>query len=163
MSDGATHYKYFMQGYKYIAVQTAAMYFCCGSDVALFFLAGYSTGRWIDPDWDLAGASEAEGRQLREIPVFGWLLFAVSSFYGGIFRHQHRKPITHWPLLSTAIRLLFVFAAPVALMWWLGFPVLSPVWLEMYIWFWIGLSEADAIHYWLDIKSNEKLRKKKKR
>jgi uncharacterized metal-binding protein len=110
------------------------------------WLVGYGLGRWIDPDLDQIGITAAEGRMVNEIPILGTLLVGYSSIYGAVFRRHHRSFITHFPVVSTAIRAVYFF-------WWLYFAinVLYDYQLLFLVGVFIGLSIADTIHYVLDM------------
>lgn len=148
MPDGVTHHKYFKKGYWAIVPVSLAISLLnlqLGSGI----LIGYSAGRYVDPDWDILGANSGEGRMINELPIIGHLLFGISSTYGSIFRKFHRKPITHFPFLSTAIRWWFVMLLPYLITGKLGYEFFLGVeWFWMGTW--VGLSIADGIHWWLD-------------
>lgn len=149
MSDGQTHYRYFKMGY-WVSVPVALFTSVVEPYIGAGILVGYSSGRYLDPDWDLMGTNMAEGRMVNELPVLGHYLFGVSSVYGSIFRKYHRKPITHWPGLSTAIRMLFVYTYPMSLIDSWGVYLFGDNSLKFYFGYWIGLSMADTIHFILD-------------
>ena len=111
---------------------------------------GYSFHRWCDNDWDILGTNKAESRAIHELKILGYLLYGVSSIYGAIFMRHHRSIRTHFPIVSTIIRLLFVF-------WWIiplyyfGYIHYAFWQLEVFIGFLLGLSQADMIHYFADL------------
>lgn len=113
-------------------------------------IVGYSCGRWIDPDWDIFGSNNAEGRMVNEIPLLGHFLYGISSTYGSIFRRKHRSFLTHFPGVSTIIRLVFVLLFPFILGDYLGINFIGNGWHKFWVGFWAGLSQADGIHYYLD-------------
>lgn len=121
---------------------------------------GYFFARYFDPDMDSFGATGAESRMVRELPIIGYLFFAISSVYGAIFRSMHRSFITHFPGVSTIIRLFFMF-------FWIGilyyFHVITyEVWQGyLFLGVFIGLSYADTLHYLADILSSEFKRNRK--
>jgi len=112
-------------------------------------IIGYGMGRYIGPDWDIVGINTNEGKIINELKFFGYFLYGISSIYGAIFRKFHRSAITHFPILSTSIRLLFVF-------WWIGFlyyfNIIQFDWWQF--WFGLGilfgLSESDLNHWLCD-------------
>lgn len=115
-------------------------------------LFGYEMGKYVTPDWDIMGTTADEGRMVNELPVFGYILFGVSSMYGAIFRKKHRSTITHFPFLSTSIRHLLLF-------WWMywqaylyGLGLAIPFFAGVFV----GNSIADGIHWVLDKYSKEK-------
>ena len=151
MPDGATHYKYFMKGYLVTLPVTLLL---VGFDwqFSSGYLVGYSLGRWIDPDWDIMGTNNGEGRMVNELPVIGHYLYGKSSMYGSIFRRWHRSFITHFPGVSTSIRLIFVGYEPFIVGDYLGINFIGNGWWKFWVGLWVGLSQADAIHWVLDKK-----------
>lgn len=134
-------------------------------------IIGYGMGRYIGPDWDCVSINKNEANIIKELPIIGYILYGISSIYGAIFMRHHRSTITHLPVLSTSIRLIFVF-------WWIGllyyFDIIKFDWWHM--WFalgiFFGLSESDLNHWicdliWADdgkrFTEEEKLRKLKRR
>jgi len=113
-------------------------------------LVGYSCGRWIDPDWDIMGTNNAEGRMVNELPILGYFLYGISSTYGAMFRKFHRKIWTHLPVLSTIIRIVFVGFVPFLVLDGYGVNLIGNGWHKFWLGYWAGLSQADGIHYWLD-------------
>ena len=113
-------------------------------------LAGYSFGRYCSPDWDLMGSNADEGRMVNELPIIGHILFGISSTYGSIFRRHHRSFATHFPIVSTLIRLCFVGIFPLTLAEYYGINLIGNGWHKFWLGFWAGLSQADSIHWWLD-------------
>jgi hypothetical protein len=118
--------------------------------LGLGYLVGYSLGRWCDPDWDLMGTNNAEGRMVNEIPLLGHILYGVSSSYGSIFRRYHRSWITHFPVLSTIVRLVFLLAVPFGYLDAYGINFIGGGWVWLWVGLLAGLSHADGIHWWLD-------------
>ena len=144
------HYKYFMKGY-YVEIPETILLATLNWQFALGNIAGYSFGRWVDSDWDIFGSNNAEGRIVNELPVIGHFLYGVSSIYGSIFRKHHRSFWTHFPGVSTLIRLVFIFFIPFLLFDYYGINLIGNGWHTFYLGFWFGLSQADGIHYWLDL------------
>jgi len=112
-------------------------------------LVGYGFGSVCDPDWDLVTANNAESRLLK-IPILGHFLFGISSFYGSYFFHKHRGFWSHFPVVSTIIRILFVFTIPFILLDYWGINLIGDGGYMFYLGFWSGLSQADGIHWFLD-------------
>jgi hypothetical protein len=117
---------------------------------ALGNLVGYSCGRWIDPDWDIMGTNNAEGRMVNELPILGYFLYGISSTYGAMFRRLHRKKLTHLPVLSTIIRIVFVGFVPFLVLDGYGVNLIGNGWHKFWLGYWAGLSQADLVHWWLD-------------
>jgi len=141
-----------MKGY-YVQVPLSLILAAMDWQFGLGNLVGYSCGRWIDPDWDIFGSNNAEGRMVNEIPVLGHFLYGVSSTYGSIFRRKHRSFWTHFPGVSTIIRVMFVGAVPFMAGDYFGINFIGNGWHKFWIGFWVGLSQADMIHWWLDLQS----------
>ena len=108
-------------------------------------LVGYTLGRWCDPDWDQITITNSESRIVNDFKIVGYVLVGYTTIYGAVFRRLHRSFFTHFPFLSTGIRLVYLF-------WWLYFfiPVLYDWQIVFGISVWIGLSAADTIHWFLD-------------
>jgi hypothetical protein len=119
------------------------------------YMIGYSIHRWCDGDWDLMSVNSAEGRMVNEIPLLGHLLYGISSSYGSIFRKKHRSWATHWPLISTLIRLIFVFWLPFVLGDAYGINFVGDGWIWFWVYIWLGLSHADAIHLYHDLRNTQ--------
>ena len=153
MPNGVVHYQYYKRGFWVeipLSLSLAFVDFQFGAGN----LIGYFCGRWIDNDWDILGANNAEGRMINELPIIGHFLFGISSTYGSIFRRHHRSFITHFPFVSTAIRWWFVMLIPYLIterLGWCFFCGVERFWIGT----WVGLSQADAIHWWLDRKYKE--------
>lgn len=114
-------------------------------------ILGYSFHRYCDNDWDIFGSNNAEGRLVNEIPVLGHFMYGISSTYGSIFRRHHRSFWTHFPGVSTIIRLAFVAAVPLIFLDSWGINLIGNGWHKFWIGFWFGLSQADGIHWYLDV------------
>jgi hypothetical protein len=114
-------------------------------------IIGYSFHRWMDNDWDIMGTNNAEGRMVNELPIIGHFLYGVSSAYGSMFRKRHRSFITHFPFVSTFIRIVFVGLVPFLIFDNLSINLIGNGWYMFWIGFWVGLSQADGIHYVLDM------------
>lgn len=150
MPSGQIHYEYFKKGYR-IIIPVSLLICIWDWQLGTGNLAGYSFHRYCDNDWDLTTATSSDGRTMRELPIIGHFLFGVSSTYSSVFRRTHRKPISHAPFLSTAIRLFFVFIIPFIVGDSLGINFIGGGWINFWIGFYVGLSQADAIHYYLDL------------
>ena len=155
MPNGLVHYAYYMKGY-WVEIPLTLSLVLVDWQFALGNGAGYFCGRWIDPDWDILGANNAEGRMINELPIIGHFLFGISSTYGSIFRRYHRSFITHFPFVSTFVRLLFILLFPFILGDYLGINFIGNGWHKFWIGFWFGLSQADGIHFWLDRTQGER-------
>lgn len=138
-----------MKGYRIIFPISVALSFLDWR-IGLGYLAGYSLGRYVDPDWDLMSANSAEGRIVNEIPILGHFLYGISSSYGSLWRKRHRSVWTHYPILSTGIRLTFILWLPFVLGDAYGINFIGGGWIWFWVSLWLGLSVADAIHLYKD-------------
>ena len=150
MPDGGTHHKYYNRGYI-VSIPVGIITSLWEWKFGLGYVVGYSLGRYVDPDWDLMGTNAGEGRMVNEIPILGHLVFGVSSSYGSIFRKHHRSFWTHFPVVSTLIRLIFITVVPFVFLDSWGINLIGNEWYLFWLGLWAGLSHADAIHYYLDI------------
>lgn len=143
-----------MRGYL-IAIPVSVATMMYNFRGGLGYLVGYSLHRYVDNDWDIFGSNNAEGRLVNEIPVLGHFLYGISSVYGSIFRRYHRSWITHWPGISTLIRLIFLFFIPFVVGDGYGVNFIGNGWVWFWVGMWAGLSQADAIHLYHDIKNTK--------
>lgn len=149
MPDGITHHKYYKKGFVVI-IPEALLLAVWDYKFAFGTLVGYGMGRWVDGDWDIMGTNNAEGRLVNEIPILGHFIFGISSTYGSIFRKHHRSFITHFPIVSTIIRLVFVLIVPFIFLDSWGINLIGNGWHMFWLGLWGGLSQADGIHWFLD-------------
>jgi hypothetical protein len=122
--------------------------------ISVGIIFGYEAGRYVTPDWDIMGTTADEGRFVNDIPVLGHLLYGISSIYGSVFRRWHRSFITHFPFVSTSIRYVILF-------WWVFIFIYQSkydlAWLIfIFIGMYIGMSFADGVHWWADVKTKWK-------
>ena len=111
----------------------------------LYFSLGVLLGIWLSPDLDVDGgyiglSLFGQFNLLRIFWRFYWWLYAKLI--------PHRSPLSHFPLLSTAIRLVSLFWIPllIRLVYGYGFPQLSSS-------FWIiflGVIASDLLHAVMD-------------
>lgn len=145
MPDGKTHFEYYTRGWVAILPTSIILSVGINPILGVSTMLGYALGRWIDPDLDQVSITSAEGRILNDFRILGYIMVGYSTIYGAVFRKHHRSFITHFPFVSTAIRLLYFF-------WWVYF--LRNTWHPWYwmviLGVWIGLSVADTVHYLLD-------------
>jgi hypothetical protein len=147
--SGEVHYAYFKKGYPF---EIALSLTLCLFDwkFALGNIVGYSFHRYCDNDLDIMGTNNAEGRQVNELFLIGHFMYGISSTYGSIFRRYHRSFITHFPFVSTLIRLIFFFTPVLILGDYWGINFIGNGWHMFWLGFWVGLSQADGIHWFLD-------------
>ena len=169
MSDGKKHHELWRKGWKialplsfltYAITDPVTGYICsqagCLSVNSLYaggLLLGYGMGRYVDPDMDLVGATNADGRLINEIPILGVFLFGHWATYGAIFRKHHRSFWTHFPGVSTAIRIFYQFYPLFFILWlkdW-NFPWIYHLMFGIFL----GLSYADFLHWREDKRSSK--------
>lgn len=179
MADGDTHYRGWKAG-SVSAITAAAgiagLALYAGEPVLLVAAAatpaGYFLGRWLSPDLDLVGANSDESRMMRELKIIGALIFAWFSIYAyvmrfvGVGRKGHRNFFSHFPVISTTIRiawlLLFpLISIPIYLIWKNGYSeyLLLPQVVFSVLGVICGLSLADTVHYMLDVTHKPRSRK----
>lgn len=128
MPAGAVHYEYWKRG-LYAAVPGAAIGVIIGIlyqnlylvEFWMWWLFWYWMGRYIDPDWDQAGITAAEGRMRRELGLLSLVIFPVTAFYAELVGHlidvlnikgaiggTHRTWLTHSLVPGTVIRQVVV-------------------------------------------------------
>jgi hypothetical protein len=155
LPDGATHYRHYKAGYT-VALPVSVMSMLLDVKFSAGYLLGYTFHRYCDNDWDLMGSSASEGRMVNELPIVGHILYGVSSSYGSTFRRFHRSWITHFPGVSTLIRLIWVFLIPFICLDAYGINFIGGGWVWFWVGLWTGLSQADGIHWWLDKTRRDK-------
>ena len=112
------------------------------------FLAGYLLGAICDPDLDQIGLSGAEGRAMRKFGILGvmWVMYWFP--YGYVM--PHRSFISHFPFVSTLLRLGYLFFIPAILALYFQWTVDWKLMGELFMWLLCGLGIADTLHYLLD-------------
>ena len=129
----------------------AALYIGISDPLAgLSHFMGYSLHRYVENDWDCVVMTASESRAVNELKIFGYPIFGISSMYGAIFRKKHRSFLTHFPVVSTLIRLLFLFGWWLIPLYLLGKIVYEPWHLKVFVYGLWGLSQADMIHWMAD-------------
>lgn len=174
MPDGATHLKLWRGGLtvippvvtatwivgSFLSLRTSCYLETCVPghvSMSLGILLGYLYGAFIDPDMDIVGMTQAEGRLMRKLGIVGGLLVAYWTFYGYLFRKKHRSIWTHGPVLSTVIRYGYQFWLP-----WIYIynSTVDLSWLIfIFIGMFIGTTLSDTIHFAADWISGEIRRK----
>ena len=116
---------------------------------------GCLTGLIIDPDLDIENITRSEWQVIKRFWIFGmlWVVF----WYPYARAIPHRSPLSHWPLVGTAGRVLYL------LLWikLLGMILDVPVPIQLIvtnslfmIWFY-GLAVADTAHFIMDVVSSK--------
>ncbi len=121
----------------------------------LAFTAGCMAGLVISPDLDVRHRdTHAETIMRRSLGCLGggiWNLLWLPYAY--LIPH-HRHPLSHWPILGTAVRLLYLFALPLIVYWLvaprLGWTPADLFWQPVLWWAVGGLALVDALHWLMD-------------
>jgi uncharacterized metal-binding protein len=156
MPSGKVHNQIWKKNY-WIAVLFSALCLVVLNDAVLpvFVLVGYFLGRYLSPDLDLIGINSDEGRMMRELKIIGvflvmyFFLYAYLMRFVGIGRKGHRNFFSHFPGISTAIRLGWV-VIPVAILlthFGVHIPTIS---YTIVLGIFAGLTIADGLHYLAD-------------
>jgi uncharacterized metal-binding protein len=154
MPNGEIHLRMW-RTYFPLAAASAALVLVVFQDLglALGVLGGYLLGRYIDPDLDQVGITSAEGRLMRELKIVGVLVTAWFVPYG--YAMKHRSFLSHFPGVSTAIRLGWLLVLPLLAVWY--FQPSLPVWaVPVLAAVFAGLTLADTVHYLLDTQSKKR-------
>jgi uncharacterized metal-binding protein len=127
---------------------------------------GCFAGLFIDPDLDVDRITRSERRMIKTVGLAGWLWLILWWPYARVIPHRH--PLSHWPVLSTALRLVYLaglvflvlFGLEVA--FGLGMPLLvmlmevpRPVWLAAFS----GLALSDVGHWLADYLRFRRMRR----
>jgi uncharacterized metal-binding protein len=151
MPAGKTHAAIWKIGYVAVLPSAYAMYYWTDSYVPLTagYLIGYTMGAIISPDWDLMAITKDESNAIR-LPIIGTLLYGLSSMYGALFRNHHRSIWTHFPVISTAIRMTYLFWL-LGLAYYLNWIVYQEWQLYIGIGVFLGMSLSDTFHWAADM------------
>ena len=129
-----------------------------GMTAAVACGAGCLAGVILSPDLDISSRTRSEYLVDRYLGCFlGSIWFAFWWLYARLI--PHRSPLSHWPIIGTISRFLYVYFFGGAL--WYGVTWLLPgaaTWIPMFTWLqepifaWalLGLSFADTLHYLMD-------------
>lgn len=105
MASGRTHGKVTLA----LTIPTGfAIYSIGGPEAGIAAAAGCFIGLFIDPDLDISKRTRSETRMMRLLPVVGWLWMVLWWPYATVVPHRH--PFSHWPILGTAGRLVYMAA-----------------------------------------------------
>ena len=106
---------------------------------------GCASGIALSPDLDMAQEiTESERLVIRHLWVAGWLWTLLFLPYGWLFKH---RGISHWPIVGTLGRLLYLYLFYLLLALWQSWPLSLPP----LAWPWAaGLAWSDFLHWVLD-------------
>ena len=113
--------------------------------------AGCLAGIVLSPDLDIEGITISERKVLQSSRLLGGVWMAIWYPYAVLI--PHRSPLSHWPVLGTVLRLLYLYGVA-----WLATAVYPPLgewvqWLatgRYLLPFTIGLAASDVAHWWMD-------------
>ncbi len=156
MSDGKTHA--IATGLAAGAVGSS-LYFLGGEplNIAAAFTTGCLLGLVITPDLDMRHPTESQ-HLVRK--TGGCLAGLVWTWFWWPYAHllipSHRHPLSHLPLIGTALRLGYAIALPAMLWWALGrftqLPALTlPSLTPLGLWALGGLALSDTLHTFMDV------------
>lgn len=111
---------------------------------ALAMTAGALTGLVVEPDLDVDHRTHSENLVYRHAGRAVGLLWQI-YWYPYALLNPHRG-VSHWPLVGTLTRALYLLAPAIAAWAWQGWPV---PWAILGYWF-AGLCLADLAHIVLD-------------
>jgi uncharacterized metal-binding protein len=126
---------------------------------ALALLVGTLGGLFLTPDLDIDAGSMSE-EEVRKISPFGENIWWIYWFpYRWLI--PHRSPLSHWPIIGTLGRLLYLsipyltilaitFVINQSAFGWLAF---AGLWLLFFQYFQIavlGLASSDLLHFFMD-------------
>ena len=156
MASGEVHVQYLRDYLKYMltASMFIAVFGIATIDIAtvrfgLALFAGYMLSFWFEPDLDQIGITRSEAMFIKyvvTIPIVAW-----SSLYARIMQvlGGHRSFWSHFPFISTFIRMCWFGVWVVALLWFTGI-LPDPRAIDVAFGVWVGMSVGDTIHYILD-------------
>lgn len=134
MSSGKTHAKASLS----VAIPATVGAIYLTSDIVPGLLCGIGCvlGILLSPDLDVDHKTISETilpEPLETLFYLWWLPYAKIM--------KHRSKMSHAPLISTILRVLYAF-------WWLIFVDVNLFWTLR--WVWIGLAISDALHWLMD-------------
>ena len=156
MASGINH----IRGTVLLAVPAALLAAGWGSEPgnAIACGVGCLAGVILSPDLDISSRTRSEYLVYRYMGRFpGALWFAFWWLYARLI--PHRSPLSHWPIIGTMGRFLYVYLFGGFL--WYGAAWLitgTGAWIPMFQWLqtptfaWalVGLSLADTLHFFMD-------------
>jgi uncharacterized metal-binding protein len=157
MSDGRTHAR--ITG-ALVLPSAAVAGVLGGFEPALFAALGCASGWFVEPDLDVDGLTRSEWRIVERLHIVGMLW--VTFWYPYARALPHRSKFSHWPVLGTLLRCLYLAGGV-----WLLERIVSGIQLDWQAllfderahWWFIGLCVADAAHYVADQVSSARKRR----
>jgi len=135
---------------------TVLLYYDYPWPIAAAFGLGCLAGILISPDLDQDNVTGSEQIVLNRSMVLGMIWLAFWWPYARLM--PHRSPASHWPIIGTALRLAYMTALGIPILWALhrfGLPVLTGleaarIYLPLMAWGALGLAVADTVHFLRD-------------
>lgn len=154
MASGRTHGKITLA----LTIPAGILGYMAGDiTTGLVAASGCFAGLFIDPDLDVDRITRSERRVIKTVGLVGWLWHILWWPYAKVIPHRH--PLSHWPLLGTALRLVYLAGLVLLVLFGLetvfgwGVPLLAtlmavprPLWLAGLG----GLALSDAGHWVTD-------------
>ena len=109
-------------------------------------VVGYALGMILNPDADQPSITYADGIAMRHLGFIGALWVGWWTVYAVVFKSMHRHFLTHFPFVSTAIRMVYM-------LWWLYLLDIDWNWgsVSALVGMWIALSASDMGHFLSDL------------
>lgn len=148
MADGKTHRKVTIATIPLIA---GGALFSTGSlETAVLCASGGVLGIFVEPDLDVDHKTVSESTLMRILPL-GWVWYIYWKPYALLM--PHRIMFSHWPILSTLIRWIYLFGPTALILFLLGYPV--GVWFQLYLNYlvavFVGNAITDYMHFGIDV------------
>lgn len=126
--------------------------------VAVAVIPGYYLGSMIDPDMDLARKNTSAKSMWRRSVLIRWITpwWTLYGHIARLFLGGHRSFLTHFPIISTLIRFLWL-VVPIAALSALISPSITasliqgPYVLKMLAGLLVGLCLSDLVHICADV------------
>jgi len=109
--------------------------------------AGALFGIFAGPDQDQLTINKAEWAVVKYLPVGGWLWLALWDLYARAI--PHRSPVSHFPIIGTAGRALYLAALWLLAAWWQQYD--TALVLQIPPGFFVGWAVSDAAHFVMDL------------
>lgn len=116
---------------------------------------GCATGLIIEPDLDVDTITASEWRMIKRFWIFG--MAWVMLWYPYAWAIPHRSPFSHWPIVGTVGRVLYLLCLIKLLGEILGLsvPILAIIDQPLFQMWFFGLAVADTAHFIMDVASSK--------
>ena len=155
MANGVTHAKVSL----FAALPTAiALGAIGGADIGFIAGVGCVAGIPLTPDLDQMAVSKSEWRIVKYLPIIGWQWMALFDVYARLIPLRHQ--LSHWPVIGTLGRVLYLCLVGGSIWLLLGRPALPHVSFDHAVAFIAGLGVSDTLHWVWDFAVKKKRRKR---